>query len=68
MTDKHKRLARRATIKIIREVLKSIPFVGLVFKIVFLVMDVTADSEQEPGQCIKLKSNFMSSFTYHAQA
>lgn len=51
MTNNHKKLARRAVIKITREVLKSIPLVGIVFKIVFIVMDITAvEEDSEPAK------------------
>ena len=51
MTNNHKKLARRAVIKITREVLKSIPIVGIIFKIVFIVMDITAvEDDSEPAK------------------
>jgi hypothetical protein len=45
------RIVRKAAEKIAREVLKSIPVVGVVFKIIFILADIikeAAESEEVP--------------------
>lgn len=41
----HKQILRKAAPKILREILRSIPLLGIVFKIVYVIKDAMVDTE-----------------------
>jgi hypothetical protein len=56
------KLAKRAAHKIIREVLKSIPFIGIIFKVAFIIVDLAGDSDENPVHKRGLATKYILTF------